>query len=421
MTLAADPPQRRSRHDRELRDRAATVIPGGMYGHMLANTRTMPPSFPQFWARGEGAHTWDADDNRYVDFQCAFGPMLLGHRNPLVDDAAARQAALGDTLSGPSPRMVELAELLTSTIGHADWAMFAKNGTDATSIAVRIARAATGRTKLLKAAVAYHGANDWFTPRSAGVTPQDRANIVEFGYNDPASLDAAAAAHDGDVAAIIVAPFRHDAFVAQEAVDPAFARAARALATRIGAVLILDEVRSGFRLDVRGAWEGLGVRPDMTAFSKALANGYAISALVGADALRDAASEVYVTGSFWYSAVPMAAAIATVQHAVEIDAPALLKESGERFTAGLEAQGDRHGLPVNLTGPVQMPLLIFADDTDKTLAFAFTDAAARRGVLLHPWHNMFLSTAHTVELIDEVLAQTDAAFAEVAAARRAGS
>ena len=419
MTLAADP--RLTRHDRELRNRAAKVIPGGMYGHMLASAKTMPPAFPQFWTRGEGAFAWDADDNRHVDFLCAFGPMLLGYRNHLVDEAAARQLALGDTLSGPSPRMVELAELLTATIAHANWAMFAKNGTDATSTAVRIARVATGRTKLLKAAVAYHGANDWFTPRSAGVTAQDRANIVEFEYNDIASLEAAAAAHDGDVAAIIVTPFRHDAFVPQEDVDPAFTRATRALATRIGAVLVLDEVRSGFRLDVRGAWEGLGVRPDLTAFSKALGNGYAIAALVGADALSDAASEVYVTGSFWYSAVPMAAAIATVQNAVAVDAPEVIRESGERFKAGLEAQGERHGLPLRLTGPVQMPMLTFAEDPDKKTAFAFTDAAVRRGVLLHPWHNMFLSTAHTVEVIDEALALTDSALAETAATLRAGS
>jgi glutamate-1-semialdehyde 2,1-aminomutase len=299
--------------------------------------------------------------------------------------------------------------------------MFAKNGTDATSTAVRVARAATGKTKLLKAAVAYHGANDWFTPRMVGVTPADRANIVEFEYNDIASLEAAAAAHDGDVAAIIVTPFRHDAFVAQELVDPAFAAAARALATRIGAALILDEVRTGFRLDVRGAWEGLGVRPDLTAFSKALGNGHAIAALVGSDPLREAASDVYVTGSFWCSAVPMAAAVATVRHAVEVDAPALMRGPGERFKAGLEAQGRRYGLPVTLTGPVQMPMLGFADDPDKTTAFAFTDAAVRRGVLLHPWHNMFLSTAHTDEVIDEVLAVTDSAFAETAATLQAGS
>lgn len=414
MTLAEERLTVSRTQDAELRARAARVIPGGMYGHMLVNEHTMPPSFPQFYERGEGALTWDVDGNRYIDFMCAFGPMLLGHRNPRVDAAAAAQQALGDTLTGPSARLVEFAELLTDTVAHADWAMFAKNGTDATSMGIRIARAATGRTKFLKAAVAYHGANDWFTPRSAGVTAEDRANIVEFEYNDVASLEAAVAAHAGDVAAIIVTPFRHDAFVPQELVDPAFARAARQLATSEGAALVLDEVRTGFRLDVRGAWESLGVRPDLTAFSKALANGYPIAALVGTDALSAAASEVYVTGSFWSSAVPMAAGLATVREAVALDAPALTRSAGDRFKAGLEAQSIAAGMPLALTGPTQMPLLVFADDVHKKRAFAFTDAAIRRGVLLHPWHNMFLSTAHTDDVVDDALLRTQDAFDELA-------
>ena len=414
MTLAEERLTVSRTLDAELRARAARVIPGGMYGHMTANEHTMPPSFPQFYARGEGALTWDVDGNRYIDFMCAFGPMLLGHRNPRVDAAAAAQQALGDTLTGPSARMVEFAELLTDTVAHADWAMFAKNGTDATSTAIRIARAATGKSKFLKAAVAYHGANDWFTPRAVGVTAEDRANIVEFEYNDVASLRAAVDAHAGDVAAIIVTPFRHDAFVPQELVDPAFARAARELATAEGAALVLDEVRTGFRLDVRGAWESLGIRPDLTAFSKALGNGYPIAALVGTDALSAAASEVYVTGSFWYSAVPMAAGIATVGEAVALDAPGLTRSAGDRFKAGLEAQSIAAGRPLQLTGPTQMPLLVFADDVHKKRAFAFTDAAIRRGVLLHPWHNMFLSTAHTDDVVDEALLRTQDAFDELA-------
>lgn len=415
MTVAPERDTELRQNDAAIRARASRVIPGGMYGHMLANEHTLPPSYPQFYDRGEGALTWDVDGNRYLDFMCAFGPMLLGYRNPRVDAAATAQLSVGDTLTGPSPRMVELAELLTETVAHADWAMFAKNGTDATSAGVRIARAATGRSKFLKAAVAYHGANDWFTPRSAGVTAEDRANIVEFQYNDVASLEAALTAHAGDVAAIIVTPFRHDSFVAQEAVDPEFARAARRLATAHGAVLILDEVRTGFRLDVAGAWESLGVRPDLTAFSKAVANGYALSALVGVDALRAAASEVYVTGSFWYSAVPMAAGIATVTEAVALDAPRVIQDAGLRFKTGLEAQSRAAGMPLELTGPVQMPLMVFADDVHKKKAFAFTDAAIRRGVLLHPWHNMFLSTAHTDEVVDEALTRTQDAFDETAA------
>ncbi|MDR6174174.1 glutamate-1-semialdehyde 2,1-aminomutase [Nocardioides zeae] len=414
MSIVVETPAWALPRDQSVRARAAAVVPGGMYGHMTANAQNMPPSFPQFYDRGAGAYTWDVDGHRYVDFLCAFGPVLLGHRHERVEAAVAAQAERGDTLSGPSERMVDLAELLTETVAHADWAMFAKNGTDATSAAVRVARAATGKRKLLKASVAYHGANDWFTPRTAGVTAEDRLNIVEFAYNDVASLLEAVAEHTGDIAAIIVTPFRHDAFVEQELATAEFARAVREAATREGAALILDEVRTALRLDVRGAWEHLGVRPDLTAFSKALANGHPVSALVGVDALRSAAAEVYVTGSFWFSAVPMAAAIATIQEAVEIDAPAVIGRAGSRFKDGLEAAGRAAGFEVALTGPVQMPMLNFADDRDKKLAFAFTDAALRHGVLLHPWHNMFVSAAHDDAVVDEAIAGVVAAFREIA-------
>jgi glutamate-1-semialdehyde 2,1-aminomutase len=400
--------------DHSVRARAAAVVPGGMYGHMTANAQTLPSSYPQFYEGGLGAHTWDVDGHRYVDFLCAYGPVLLGHRHERVEAAVAAQARVGDTLSGPSERMVDLAELLTETVTHADWALFAKNGTDATAAAVRVARAATGKRKLLKATVAYHGANEWFTPRTAGVTVEDRLNIVEFAYNDVASMHAAVAEHAGDIAAIIVTPFRHDAFVEHELATAEFARAVRDAATREGAALILDEVRTALRLDVRGAWEQYGVRPDLTAFSKALANGYAVSALVGTEALKAAAAEIYVTGSFWFAAVPMAAAIATIREAVAIDAPAAIGRAGTRFKNGLEAAGRAAGFDVALTGPVQMPMLNFADDPDKKLAFAFTDAAVRQGVLLHPWHNMFVSAAHDDAVVDEAIAGVEAAFAEIA-------
>lgn len=398
--------------DQQWRARAQKVIPDGMHGHMKAD-HTLPPSWPQFWERAQGPYGWDVDGNRYIDFMCAWGPMVLGYRNPVVESAAAAQAELGDTISGPSARMVELAEILTDTVPFADWAMFAKNGNDATSMAVRVARAATGKAKFLKAGPAYHGANDWFTPNTTGVPASERSNIGYFAYNDIASLEAAVAEHDGDLAAIIVAPFQHDALVPQELVDPAFARRARELATAQGAVLVVDEVRSGLRLDLRGAWESLGIHPDLTAYSKAIANGHPLAALVGTEALREGASKIYVTGSFWYSAVPMAAGIATFRHALEIDAPAVLRASGQRLKQGIEELGAAAGHPVAITGPVQMPHLSFPGDQQLAKVMAFTDAAVRRGVLLHPWHNMFLSTAHTDEVVDEALTRIEGAFAEL--------
>src|SRR5674476_1342333 len=142
--------------DQSLRARAKAVIPGGMYGHL--NMRLMPADYPQFMASGVGARVVDVDGREFVDLMNSWGPVILGHRHPVVEEAAARQAALGDCLDGPSERMVELAERLVGVVSHADWAMFQKNGTDATTLCCTIARAATGKNKVLVATGAYHGA-----------------------------------------------------------------------------------------------------------------------------------------------------------------------------------------------------------------------------------------------------------------------
>ncbi|WP_256862597.1 aminotransferase class III-fold pyridoxal phosphate-dependent enzyme [Microbispora sp. GKU 823] len=148
--------------DASLRARAAKVIPGGMYGHL--NAALHGDRYPQFFVRAEGARQWDADGREYVDLMCSWGPMIVGHRNPRVEAAAAAQQAEGDCLNGPGPVMVELAELLVDLIPSADWAMFSKNGTDATTQALMVARAATGRTKALVAHGAYHGATPGARP-----------------------------------------------------------------------------------------------------------------------------------------------------------------------------------------------------------------------------------------------------------------
>ncbi|GLW08227.1 glutamate-1-semialdehyde 2,1-aminomutase [Microtetraspora sp. NBRC 13810] len=397
--------------DAELRERAAKVIPGGMYGHL--NAAIFGPGFPQFFVRGDGCRQWDADGREYVDLMCSWGPVILGHRHPRVEAAAAAQHASGDCLNGPGPVMVELAELLVDLIPSADWAMFSKNGTDATTQALMVARAATGRAKVLVAHGAYHGADPWCTPSLAGTTPSDRADIVEYPYNDLAGLQAAAATVDGDVAAVIATPFKHDSFEDQELVDASFARGARELADRIGAALVIDDVRAGFRLDLRGSWESLGVRPDLTAWSKAMANGYPIAAVTGTDALRSAAQTLYSTGSFWFSAVAMAAAKATIETLREIDGPAVMERSGARLRAGLAAQAAAHGFTVNQTGPVQIPWLSFEGDATLEKAMYWSAACLEEGVYLHPWHNWFLSAAHTDADIDRALQATDTAFARL--------
>lgn len=405
--------------DADLRTRAERVIPGGMWGHTAAARQ--PPGYPQFFERADGCRIWDVDGRASIDFICSWGPIVLGHHDPDVEAAVRAQAAKGDTLNGPTPRLVELAELLVDLIPHADWAVFSKNGTDATTACVTIARAGTGRRKVLVARGAYHGAAPWCTPSVAGVTAEDRVHLIHFEYNDPASLREAAVVAGDDLAAVIVSGFKHDLGKAHELPTIGFTRAAREVCDAVGAALIVDDVRAGFRLDLGGSWESVGVRPDLSAFSKAIANGYPLAAVTGGDRFRDAASRVFVTGSFWTAAVPMAAAIATLTKLRETDGIAHMRAMGERLRAGLEAQSAAHGFRLVQTGPPQMPLILFADDPDRTIGRAFCREALDRGVYLHHVHTMFLSTAHTPADIDEALEATDGAFAALASTLRTQS
>jgi glutamate-1-semialdehyde 2,1-aminomutase len=369
----------------------------------------LPHGYPQFHHRAEGSVIWDVDGNRYIDLMCSWGPIILGHRHPEVEKAASAQLALGDTLNGPSRQAVELAELLSNRAGH-DWAMFMKNGTDATTVAVTVARAATGKQQVLVAQGAYHGSAPWCTPNLTGVTNFERQAIAYFAYNDIDSVLQAIASHDDDVAAIVVTPFRHDAGFDQEMPTPEFVRALRDIATRRGIVLILDEVRAGFRLSAGGSWSSFGVEPDLAAWGKALGNGYPIAAVTGIEALRDGSERIFSTGSYWLSAVPMAAAVATLNVLEQVDGPAQMELAGNRLRDGIARIAESHGVVVRQTGPSQMPYLSFVGDTSGRLLNDFAIASLREGVYLHPRHNWFLSTAHTSESIDSALEAIDRAF-----------
>jgi glutamate-1-semialdehyde 2,1-aminomutase len=389
-----------------------------MYGHQSAGP--LPPEYPQFMRSGLGARVWDVDGNEYVDLMCSYGPVVLGHRHPAVEAAAAAQAELADCQNGPAPVMVELAELLVNTVRHADWAMFAKNGTDATTICCTIARARTGRSRILVATGAYHGAAPWCTPRLAGVTAEDRANLGYYTFNDLASVKAAAAEASPDLAAIVVSPFKHDAGFDQELVDPAFARGLRELCTQTGAALILDDVRCGFRLHLGSSWEPIGVLPDLSAWSKAIANGHSLAAVLGSGAYADAAASIFVTGSFWFSATAMAAAIATIGALREEGAIEAMDRQGTALRAGILEQAAARGIAINYTGPASMPYLTFPGDRGHKLASTFAAAAIRAGVYLHPRHNWFISAAMTDADLAKALSATDEALAAVQARQHEG-
>jgi glutamate-1-semialdehyde 2,1-aminomutase len=399
---------RANSRDRQLRERAAAVIPGGMYGHQSVGL--LPDDYPQFFERGEGAHIWDADGNRYLDFMCAYGPNLFGYAHPEIDAAFVRQLGLGDTMTGPTALMVELAEALTGMVTHADWAIFCKNGTDATTMALTTARAHTRRRIVVRAKGAYHGAAPWCVTRPHGVIDSDRANQILCDYNDVASLEAAVAEAGDDLAAIFAAPFKHDAFIDQAEPNVAYAKRARELCDQTGALLVIDDVRAGFRLARDCSWSRLGVQPDLSTWGKCLANGHPLSVMLGSDKARKAAANIFVTGSFWFQAATMAAALQTLKLIRESDYLERITALGERLRAGLAERASAAGFGLRQTGPATMPLFLFDDDPDLRKGFCFSSEMLSRGVYVHPWHNMFMCAAMTQADIDGALDAADGAF-----------
>jgi glutamate-1-semialdehyde 2,1-aminomutase len=211
----------------------------------------------------------------------------------------------------------------------------------------------------------------------------------------------------------MLSPFRHDAFHDQELPAEGFLTAVRALCDADDIVFILDDVRAGFRLALGGSGERFGVQPDLSCYAKALANGYPLSACVGRNHLKSAAERVYFTGSYFTSAAPMAAALACLAELEASDAIAHMNAMGLRLQRGLEQQATSHSLPITYSGPPAIPFMSFVGDVKFARSRAFAAACAMGGVYLTPYHNWFLSAAHTERDIDQVLAVTDDAFATV--------
>ncbi len=392
--------------------RAQKVVPGGIPGHQ--SPRLLPRNqSPCFIEKAAGCRFQDVDGRVYIDYLCAYGPMILGYRHPAVEKAVEAQREKGDCFDLPGPIMVELAEHLVGMIDSADWVIFGKNGSDVTDFACQTARAHTHRKKILMAQGAYHGIGPWCNPNPTGMTEEERANVLTFPYNHTQTLRRLVAEHGDQLAGIILSPFRHDAFHDQEMPTEDFLQALRDLCRPEGPVLILDDVRAGFRLDLRGSAAYFGLQPHLQCFSKALGNGYPISACLGREELKPAAEKVFFTGSFFMAAVPMAAALATVKELQRIDAVSHMFRMGERLKQGMLEQARSLGLKINYTGPVTLPFLTFEEDRSFEKARTFCARAYQEGVFFHPIHNWFLSAAHQEEDIDQTLAATLKAFQEV--------
>ncbi|MEU2563148.1 aminotransferase class III-fold pyridoxal phosphate-dependent enzyme [Streptomyces longispororuber] len=399
---------------RRLLQRAARVDATQAYsGYVLARDRLVEGAYPLYGERASGAYVWDVDGNRYVDFILAYGTIILGHADPVVSEAVIREIRDGFAITLRKKVQVELAELLVSVVPHAERVFLLKSGSDATSAAVRLSRAHTGRERVIR--WGYNGWHDWCATRPAGVPRSAREAVSTFTYNDLASLEREFRRHPGEVACLLMMPF--------EEVPPAdgFLSAAAELARRHGALFVLDEMRSGFRVALGGAQERYQVRADIVTFSKAMANGYPISAVVGREEAMRAVGDVHIGSTFHVNGAEMAGAVATITRLRDSDALKHIEELGAALQRGLAEQIARSGLDAQVLGVPQMPFMRFRhtdDDTRQRMQDAFYTETTRCGVLFHPNHHWYVNAAMTHDDIETALAATEAGFraAESAAA-----
>lgn len=399
----------------ELWERAEAVIPfGGVYYTRSPKFVTFG-EFPAFITAAEGCRLTDVDGNSYIDLMCAYGPIVLGYNHPAVEAAAAAQQAKGNATSILPAVMVDLAETLVRRWDFADWAVFAKNGSDVTTLATRVARQHTGKTKIVAAHEAYHGFDTWSVPGGVGIPEGHRSDMVYFTWNDVADFHEALNRAGDDLAAVILSPVKHDAGHDIELPTPEFVAAVNDAVKRTGCVFIMDDIRMGFRLHATGAsHKALGWQPHLVAYGKALGNGHPIAALVGPEDLKFSTSRVYFSGTHFTAAVPMAAALAVLQAYDTERCYDRMVAAGTRLRDGLTAAAAKAGIGISYTGPVTMPNLLFEDDPGMKRIREWSGLAARRGVIFHPRHNWFVSSAMSDADIDEAVAVAGECFALVA-------
>jgi glutamate-1-semialdehyde aminotransferase len=395
--------------------RADGLIPAWTQTLAKGPTQHVRGVAPVYLQRGKGARVWDVDGNEYIDYGMGIGPLVLGYAYPAVDDAIRAQLEDGITFSLMHPLEVEVAELVRELVPNAECVRFGKTGAEATSAAVRLARAFTGRDEVL--CCGYHGWHDWYvavTDRNAGVPEAVRELTHTFEYDD---LDSVLAAIGHDTACVILEP----ATISEPSAG--FLEELEAVCRRFGALLVFDEMWTGFRLALGGAQQRFGVQADLACFSKAVANGMPLSVLTGrADVMRLLEREVFFFSTFGGEALSLAAARATLGELRDKRVPERLAETGGLLLRGLRAiLGELELGAVRCVGLPERSLLSFDACAGDPLAMKslVQQELLKRGVLWGGFHN--LSYSHGEAEIAHTLATYREALAILADAMASGS
>lgn len=430
-----------TRRTQALKEQAVRYMPGGTPGMYFPGAESL-----QVLARGAGSHVWDVDGNEYIDLICGSGALLLGHTHPAVTAAARAQLELGSTFYVLNEPVVRLAAELVAAIPCAEAVRFCTTGGEATLYALRMARAFTGRQKILKFEGGFHGAHDWVVqslnpspvpvypqavPDSGGIPAEVTGNVLVAPFNDLETTAAIVEEHRQDLAAIIVEPLNRVISPA-----PGFLQGLRDLATRNGILLIFDEIVTGFRLAWGGAQEYYGVTPDLATYGKAVSCGYPLAAVAGrqdvlatADTQRSGQPDfAWTSGTFSCFPVGAAAALAALAELRRDGVYERLHVVGRRLRPTVEELARGYGFRVKALGDSTLMQVYFVDreavtqhrdllGANQKLALRLGQELLRNGMHAYPAGKVYLTLVHSDVDMGRVIAAYDAGFAALARAQ----
>lgn len=424
------------KRSRQLYERARRVTPGGVNSPVRAFGSVAGQPF--FTASGEGSRLRDVDGVEYIDYVLSWGPLILGHADPRVNEAVEAALRKGTHYGTPTPEEVELAEKVVALVPSIEMVRFVNSGTEATMSAVRVARAVTGRDLLLKFDGCYHGHGDSFLakagsglatlglPTSPGVPEGITQLTLTVPFNDRAAVEEMLNRHGDQLAAVIVEPVvGNSGLIAPE---PGFLESLREGTRRVGALLIFDEVMTGFRVALGGAQERYRVDPDLTTLGKVIGGGFPVGAYGGKTEIMSRVApqgDVYQAGTLSGNPVAMAAGLAQLEVLEREDPYARLEQRAVRLVDGIIEAARDHGVPATGTAVGSMwgvyfcegPIRNFEDalQVDRELFSAYHGECLAAGVFFapSPFEAGFLSTAHSEADIDETLEVVEKSLAKV--------
>jgi glutamate-1-semialdehyde 2,1-aminomutase len=407
-----------------IQKKAKSLIPGMTQLLSKRPDRFSYGVWPGYYTKAKGVKIWDLDGNEYIDMSIGgIGANVLGYADPEVDGAVLEAIGNGTSCSLNCPEELKLAELLCDLHAWAEMVRYARSGGEAMAIAVRIARAYTGRDKV--AFCGYHGWHDWYLAANlgakdalsghlqsgldpVGVPRALSGSALPFQYNDLDALEKIVAVHKDDLAAIIMEPVRN--YLPQSD----FLHGARALAEENGSVFIFDEISSGFRMNTGGAHLLYNVIPDIAVFSKALGNGYPIAAIIGISKVMNAAQKTFISSTNWTERIGPVAAIAMIKKHKRVNAGEYLVKLGKHLQNGLKSLGEKHRLSIDMKGIPPLTHFEFLADKALSIKALYVQLMLEKGFLAS---NLYYAMyAHTIKNVEDYLEAADHSFGEISEA-----